>query len=119
MESWRKHWGISPASGTRALTLARRRFPAENPVELQAAFARVVDTSTAKLAVDIGGASGTLVHSLMIANPGVILDLPHAVPSATAAASALGLAERSRAFERGFFRLCPRGRYLFAQTYSA
>ena len=38
MESWRKHWGISPASGTRALTLARRRFPAENPVELQAAF---------------------------------------------------------------------------------
>jgi hypothetical protein len=28
--------------------------------------ARVVDTSTAKLAVDIGGASGTLVHSLYL-----------------------------------------------------
>src|SRR5258708_37949309 len=30
---------------------------------------RLVDTSTAKLAVDIGGAGGTLVHSLMTANP--------------------------------------------------
>ena len=49
---------------------------------------RVVDTSTTKLAVDIGGASGTLVHSLMTANPqlhGIILDLPDVVPSATAA----------------------------------
>src|SRR5262249_29719391 len=62
---------------------------------------RLVDTSTAKLAVDIGGASGTLVHSLMIANPqlhGIILDLPAVVPSATTAAAALGLAGRSRAF---------------------
>jgi O-methyltransferase domain len=30
--------------------------------------ARVIDTSSAKLAVDIGGASGTLVHSLLMAN---------------------------------------------------
>jgi hypothetical protein len=47
---------------------------------------RLVDASAAKLAVDIGGASGTLVHSLMSANPqlrGIILDLPDVVPSAT------------------------------------
>jgi hypothetical protein len=72
--------------------------------------ARVVDTSTAKLAVDIGGASGTLVHSLMMTNSqlhGIILDLPEVVPSAIAAASALGLADRSRALAGDFFTDVP------------
>jgi SAM-dependent methyltransferase len=72
--------------------------------------AHVVDTSTAKLAVDVGGASGTLVHSLMTANPqlhGIILDLPDVVPSATAAAAALGLAERSSALAGDFFASVP------------
>jgi SAM-dependent methyltransferase len=71
---------------------------------------RLVDTSRAKLAVDIGGASGTLVHSLMTANPrlhGIILDLPEVVPSATAAAAALGLAERSRALAGDIFASVP------------
>src|ERR1700736_4686450 len=71
---------------------------------------RLVDTSTAKLAVDIGGASGTLVHSLMTANPelqGIILDLPDVVPSATAAAAALGLAERSSVLAGDFFASVP------------
>src|SRR5258708_7620530 len=56
--------------------------------------ARLVDTSRAKLAVDIGGASGTLVHSLMSANTqlhGIILDLPDVVPSATAAGKSAGV----------------------------
>jgi SAM-dependent methyltransferase len=72
--------------------------------------ARLVDTSRAKLAVDIGGASGTLVHSLMIANPqlhGIIFDLPDVVPSATAAAAALGLTERSRVLAGDFFDSVP------------
>jgi hypothetical protein len=72
--------------------------------------ARVVDTSTAKLVVDIGGASGTLVHSLLMANSqlrGIVLDLPDVVPSATAAAAALGLAERSKAFGGDFFTNVP------------
>jgi hypothetical protein len=72
--------------------------------------ARLVDTSTAKLAVDIGGASGTLVHSLMTANPqlhGIILDLPDVLPSAAAAAAALGLAERSRVLAGDFFASVP------------
>ena len=71
---------------------------------------RLVDTSTAKLAVDIGGASGTLVHSLMTANPqlhGIIFDRPDVVPSATAAAEALGLAKRSRALAGDFFTDVP------------
>jgi SAM-dependent methyltransferase len=72
--------------------------------------ARLVDTSTAKLAVDIGGASGTLVHSLMTANPqlhGIILDLPDVVPSAAAAAAALGLAARSKVLAGDFFASVP------------
>ena len=71
---------------------------------------RLVDTSTAKLAVDIGGASGTLVHSLMAANPhlnGIILDLADVVPSAIAAATALGLAKRSTALVGDFFAAVP------------
>jgi O-methyltransferase len=72
--------------------------------------ARVVDTSTAKLAVDVGGASGTLIHSLLMANSqlhGIVLDLPDVVPSATASASALGLAERSKALAGDFFTYVP------------
>jgi O-methyltransferase domain/Dimerisation domain len=72
--------------------------------------ARLVDTSTAKLAVDVGGASGTLVHSLMTANPqlhGIILDLPEVVPSASTAAVALGLAGRSRVLAGDFFASVP------------
>jgi O-methyltransferase domain len=72
--------------------------------------ARVVDTSTAKLAADIGGASGTLVHSLLMVNSqlhGIVLDLPDVAPSAIAAASALGLAERSKALAGDFFTYVP------------
>ena len=84
--------------------------------------ARVLDTSTTKLAIDVGGASGTLVHSLMMANPqlhGIILDLPDVVPSATAAASALGLCRAQQGVGRQLLRRCPRGGHLFAEIYSA
>ncbi len=46
----------------------------------------------------------------MTANPrlhGIILDLPEVVPSATAAAAALGLAERSRALAGDIFASVP------------
>jgi hypothetical protein len=71
---------------------------------------RLVDASAARLAVDIGGASGTLVHSLMSANPqlrGIILDLPDVVPSAITAAAALGLTERSSVLAGDFFASVP------------
>jgi hypothetical protein len=73
---------------------------------------RLIDTSTAKLAVDIGGSSGTLVHSLMTANPklrGIVFDLPEVAPRAAAAAAALGLAERSKALAGDFFASVPEG----------
>ena len=99
------YYAQQPEEGT-AFTNAMHGFTSGIAQEVT----RIVDTSTAKLAVDIGGASGTLVHSLMTANPqlhGIILDLPDVVPSATAAASALGLAERSRALSGDFFTHVP------------
>jgi len=71
---------------------------------------RVLDTSTAKLAVDVGGASGTLVHGLMAANPhlhGIVLDLPNVVRTAETAAHALGLAGRLTAVASSFFDYVP------------
>ena len=55
-------------------------------------------------------AKGPAVHSLLMANSqlrGIVLDLPDVVPSATAAAAALGLAERSKAFGGDFFTNVP------------
>ena len=72
--------------------------------------ARVVDTSTAKLAVDVGGASGLLVHTLMTTNPqlhGIVLDLPDVLPAATEAAAALGLTGRSSVLAGDFFGSVP------------
>jgi SAM-dependent methyltransferase len=68
--------------------------------------ARLIDTHEVSLAMDVGGASGSLVHALMKANPalrGTVLDLPHAAPEATKAAEALGLGDRF-SFVAGDFR---------------
>jgi hypothetical protein len=70
----------------------------------------VIDTSNVKVAADIGGASGTLVHGLMAANPnlhGIVVDLPEIVPSAEAAIKALGFQGRSAAVGANFFEFVP------------
>ncbi|MHA6804060.1 methyltransferase [Salinifilum ghardaiensis] len=72
--------------------------------------ARLLDTSATKTAVDIGGASGSLVHALMRANPdlhGSVLDHPHVVPDAEAAAEHKGLSERFVAVSGDFFESVP------------
>jgi hypothetical protein len=72
--------------------------------------ARVLDTSQCRSAADVGGGSGTLLHSLMQANPrlhGVLLDLPHVVPDSVAAAASLGLAARFTAEPGDFFTAVP------------
>ena len=71
---------------------------------------REIDTSDVKVAADIGGASGTLVHGLMAANPrlnGIVVDLPDVVGSAETAARELGLSNRSTAFPSSFFEYVP------------
>jgi hypothetical protein len=71
---------------------------------------KVIDTSKVKVAADIGGASGTLVHGLMAANPqlnGIVVDLPEVVKSAETAARELGFGNRSIAFPANFFESVP------------
>ncbi|WP_078743453.1 methyltransferase [Pseudomonas fluorescens] len=56
-----------------------------------------IATGQSTLAVDIGGANGTLVHALMMANSdlqGRVFDLPHVVPTAIDAAREHGLEAR-------------------------
>jgi hypothetical protein len=68
--------------------------------------ARLVDTRSVRVAVDIGGASGTLIHSLMEANPvlqGIVFDLPHVVPTATTASKERGLHDRFSVIAGDFF----------------
>jgi precorrin-6B methylase 2 len=71
---------------------------------------QALDTSNIKLAVDVGGASGTLLHGLMAANPhlhGIVVDLPEVVGSAETAARELGLSNRSTALGLNFFEHVP------------
>ena len=73
---------------------------------VSAEAARLIDTRKVSLAVDVGGASGSLVHALMNANPalrGTVLDLPHVAIQAAKAADALGLSDRF-SFVAGDFR---------------
>jgi hypothetical protein len=59
--------------------------------------ARLIDTRSVSVAVDIGGANGTLVHALMQRNPvlrGVVFDLPHVVGTAIEEAGRLVLLDR-------------------------
>ena len=72
--------------------------------------AELVETQSVRVAVDIGGASGTLIHSLMKKNPalqGVVFDLSHVVPSAIKAAEDLGLQDRFSAVAGDFFVSVP------------
>jgi hypothetical protein len=69
-----------------------------------------IDISNVKLAADIGGASGTLLHGLLAAKPhlhGIVVDLPDVVGSAETAARELGLSNRSTAVPSNFFEHVP------------
>jgi SAM-dependent methyltransferase len=73
-------------------------------------IARVVDTSSAKLVVDVGGGSGTLIAALLIKNPmleGAILDRHDVVPRAKTAVAERGLSSRCRVVEGDFFGAVP------------
>jgi hypothetical protein len=75
-------------------------------------IAGLLDTSTYSVAVDVGGADGALVHSLMQHNPrlyGIVLDRPEVAAAAAAAAQARGLADRSEAIGGDFFKSVPEG----------
>jgi O-methyltransferase domain/Dimerisation domain len=72
--------------------------------------ATVIDIGSSRIAVDVGGAAGALVHALMLGNPtlrGIVLDLPNVVPDAVAAAARLGLEQRFSGICGDFFVSVP------------
>ena len=72
--------------------------------------AHVLDTSSAGLVADIGGASGTIVAALLEQNPrlkGVILELPEVAPRARAAVAQHALSHRCQVVEGDFFEAVP------------
>ena len=80
--------------------------------DVTAEIAQRLDTTKSLMAVDVGGATGSLVHSLMEVNPnshGIVYDRPANVPKSQAAAISLGLSERSTALAGDFFESVPNG----------
>src|SRR3981081_1978973 len=72
--------------------------------------ARLIDTGPVEFALDVGGASGALIHALMKQNPGLrgaVLDLPENSAEAAKAAEALGLQERLSIISGDFFVKVP------------
>jgi SAM-dependent methyltransferase len=100
-----QYYADNPSEGrsfTGAMSVTSRQMADE--------IARVVDASAAKLVVDIGGASGTLIAAVLNTNPtlvGTILDRPDVVPRAKAAVAERGLSFRCSVVGGDFFLAVP------------
>jgi hypothetical protein len=78
--------------------------------EVAGEVARVLDTSSAKLVVDVGGADGALISALLTKNPaltGAILERPEIVPHTQAAIAERGLVSQCAVVEGNFFVSVP------------
>ena len=72
--------------------------------------AKAIDTSGIRLAVDVGGATGSLLQLLQEANPelhGIVFDRPNIVDDAVAQIARAGLAERTAVVGGDFFDSVP------------
>lgn len=72
--------------------------------------ARVLDAGSAGVVADIGGASGSLLHAVLKANPalkGIVFDLPTIAETARAAAAEVGLQQRVTAVAGDFLEAVP------------
>jgi hypothetical protein len=70
----------------------------------------VIDTSDVTLAVDVGGATGSLLELLQHANPTlrrIVFDRPNIVDDAVAQIARNGLAERTEVIGGDFFQAVP------------
>ena len=77
-----------------------------------AAMADVLDTTGVQCAVDIGGASGSLLQLLQVKNPslrGIIYDRSNIVEFAEAAVAQSGLSDRTQIVAGDFFESVPSG----------
>ena len=72
--------------------------------------AEAIDTTGVELAVDVGGATGSLLQLLQEANPelrGIVFDRPNIVDDAVAQIARAGLAERTEVVGGDFFESVP------------
>jgi O-methyltransferase/methyltransferase family protein len=72
--------------------------------------AQVIDTTNVELAVDVGGATGSLLHLLQAANPalrGIVFDRPNIINEAMTQIARSGFAERTEAVGGDFFQAVP------------
>jgi hypothetical protein len=72
--------------------------------------AQVIDTAGVRLAVDVGGAEGALLHLLLADNQdmrGIVFDRPNVVPGAVAEADRQGLSDRTEVIGGDFFSSVP------------
>jgi SAM-dependent methyltransferase len=100
-----QYYSDNPSEG-RAFTGAM----SVSSMDVASEVSRVLDTSSAKLVVDVGGASGALIAALLTKNPalaGTILERPEVVPRAQAAVAERGLASRCHVVEGDFFVSLP------------
>ncbi|BCY09845.1 O-methyltransferase [Actinoplanes sp. L3-i22] len=76
------------------------------------AAVEVIDVAGATTVVDVGGAHGSFALAMLARHPefdAIVLDLPHAVPGARAAAAEHGLDDRLSAVAGDFFTAVPAG----------
>jgi hypothetical protein len=72
--------------------------------------ARILDTHSATVIADIGGAGGSLLHAVLQANPaprGIVFDLPNIAEIAKGAAAEIGLERRVTSVGGDFFEAVP------------
>lgn len=106
MDIW-DHFVANPAEGERF-----SHSMTELTAGLSEEVARLIDISDVSVAVDVGGANGSLLHALMRADDtlrGVVLDLPSVEATAVAEAEKAGLRERITVVGGSFFDPVPRG----------
>jgi hypothetical protein len=74
--------------------------------------AELIDTTNVQRVIDVGGATGTLIHLLQRANPelrGAVFDLPSVVADAEAEIARTGFPDRTEVIGGDFFESVPDG----------
>jgi hypothetical protein len=81
-------------------------------ISLHMSVASSYDFSSIKTLVDVGGGQGTLISSILKANPemrGILFDLPHVVEGAEELMKQAGVADRCALVGGSFFETIPEG----------
>ena len=99
--------GAHPDAGARF-----QQMMAQSKVAINAAVPAAYDFSGCKTIVDVGGGNGSLLASVLVANPsarGILFELPHVVDQARRQLTDAGVAERCELVGGDFFVSVPAG----------